>query len=68
MLFRSKANFKSDDLLTNHYEKHSSEFGDITKEQYLSNAQNFVDSKPGGDILTKVRANGDVIIYNTATN
>jgi len=64
----STAEFKSEELLTNHFEKHANEFGDITKEQYLSKAQNFADSIADGNVLTNVRANGDVIIYNKAKN
>lgn len=63
--------FKSEDLLDSHYQKHvvdQGEFGNITKDQYLKNAQDLVTSKPGGDILTKTRTNGDTIFYNKATN
>ena len=68
---KSKPTFKTDDLLDSHYKKHvveQGEFGNITKDQYLKGAQDFVNSKPGGDVLTKTRTNGDNIFYNKATN
>lgn len=64
----SKTGFKTQELLDSHFEKHAAEFGNITKQQYLKGAQDLVSSKPGGNILTKVRPNGDTIFYNKATN
>lgn len=63
-----KTVFKSQDLLDAHYVKHASEFGNITKDEYLAGAQNLVNSKTGNNILTKTRSNGDVIFYNKTTN
>jgi hypothetical protein len=63
--FRSKA------LLDYHYNKHVTklgEFGNITKEQYLERAKKLTESKPGGNILMKIRPNGDKIYYNKVTN
>jgi len=60
--------FKSQELLDSHYTKHASEFGNITKDQYLKGAQNLTNSNPGGNILTKARPNGDALFYNKATN
>ena len=62
------AGFRSQKLLDDHFKKHAGEFGNITQSQYLAAAQNLLNSKPGGDILSKTRANGDVILYNKATN
>lgn len=62
------AGFKSQKLLDDHFKKHAGEFGSITQSQYLAAAQNLLNSKPGGNILSKTRANGDVILYNKATN
>jgi pyocin large subunit-like protein len=64
----SKAGFKTQELLDSHFKKHAAEFGNITKEQYLKGAQDLVSSKPGGNILTKVRPNGDTIFYNKISN
>jgi pyocin large subunit-like protein len=61
-----KSVFKSQELLDSHYMKHASEFGNITKEQYLKGAQNLTN--PGGNILTKARSNGDILFYNKSTN
>ncbi|HBV98040.1 MAG: hypothetical protein JL50_00965 [Peptococcaceae bacterium BICA1-7] len=63
-----KAGFRTTELFESHFAKHAGEFGNITKEQYLKGAQNLINSKPGGDILSKVRPNGDTIFYNKATN
>lgn len=57
--------------MDSHYQKHiinQSEYGNITKEQYLKKAQEFVSSMPGEDILTKTRLNGDILYYNKLTN
>jgi RHS repeat-associated protein len=63
--------FKSQKLLDTHYDKHAvkqGEFGKITKTEYLDRAQKLVTSKPGGNILTKTRTNGDTMYYNKSTN
>ena len=60
--------FKTQELFDAHYAKHADEFGNITKDQYLKRAQNLVNSNPGDNILTKTRANGDILYYNMATN
>ena len=59
--------FRNQDLLDSHYNKHSSEFGNISKEQYLQGANDLINST-SDDILTKTRANGDIIYYNPSTN
>ena len=46
--------------LEEHYLKHGYQFGQITQEQYLHDAQALLDAGPGGDILEKIRPNGDV--------
>jgi hypothetical protein len=43
-----------------HFEKHGAEFGSITREEYLRQAQTLRDGPVGGDILELVRAD-DVI-------
>ncbi len=50
-----------------HYLKHKHEFGEILKEEYLSNARILLNSAPGKDILEKRRANGDVLHYRVST-
>ena len=59
--------FASDDLLDSHYQKHGQEFGDITKNAYLKQADNLVNSN-GSNVVTKTRSNGDILYYNKATN
>lgn len=65
------ANFASEKLLRSHYIKHvvkQKEFGNITMDEYLEGARKLINSKPGGDILTKTRSNGDILFYNKSTN
>lgn len=50
-----------------HYIKHKHEFGDISKEQYLSRARILLNSAPGKDILEKRRDNGDVLHYRVGS-
>jgi len=50
-----------------HYLKHKHEFGDILKQEYLSNARILLNSAPGKDILEKRRTNGDVLHYRVST-
>lgn len=59
--------FRNSELLDSHYTKHGQEFGNITKDQYLNQANNLFGTS-GKNILTKTRANGDVVFYNTTTN
>ena len=46
--------------LEEHYLKHGSQFGQITEEQYLEGARALLDASPGGDVLEKIRQNGDI--------
>lgn len=50
--------FRSRSQLNQHYAKHGSEFGDISKAQYLALAQELRDAPAGGPILEAVRADG----------
>jgi hypothetical protein len=56
--------------LDKHFAKHAAEWGagNITKTGYLKRAQSLLGRDTGGDILGHVRANGDVLRYNAATN
>lgn len=65
-----KNKFKSDKLLDQHYEKHvikQGEFGNLTKDQYLKQTQNLVQSN-GNGVLSKIRTNGDKIFNRISTN
>ncbi len=50
-----------------HYLKHGYQFGNITQEQYLQDAQALLNASPGKDILQKMRPNGDVEHYRVST-
>ena len=51
--------FRSQAQLDEHYSKHGSEFGNITKAQYLRLAQELRDAPPGGPILEARRPSGE---------
>lgn len=50
--FRTRRN------LEEHYEKHGHEFGSISQEEYLRQAQTLRDAQVGGDILEAKRSDG----------
>ena len=50
-----------------HYLKHGYQFGQITQEQYLQEAQALLDAAVGGDVLEKIRPNGDVEHFRVST-
>jgi pyocin large subunit-like protein len=50
-----------------HYLKHGDQFGNITQEQYLQGARALLDAVAEGDVLEKVRQNGDVERYRAST-
>ena len=54
--------------LDEHYLKHGYQFGHITEEQYLHEAQDLLDAAPSVDILERVRPNGDVEHYQVSTH
>lgn len=59
-------NFASGQLEA-HFLKHGYQFGQITQEQYLKGAQTLLDATPGGDILEKIRYNGDIEHFRVST-
>ena len=50
-----------------HYEKHGGEFGAISKEEYLRQAQILRDSPVGGDILEIARNDGVITRFDRRT-
>ena len=58
LLFAGGPGFRSRAQLSEHYEKHGSEFGSIGKAQYLALAQDLRDAPAGGPILEAVREDG----------
>lgn len=53
--------------LDEHYEKHGTEFGRITKQDYLHQAQILRDTAVGGPVLQTVRADGVTTRYDRQT-
>ncbi len=53
--------------LDEHFEKHGAEFGRITKQDYLRQAQLLRDAKVGGPILETVRRDGVVTRFDQQT-
>lgn len=61
---RTTIGFASEAKLQEHYEKHGSEFGSITIEEYLRQAQTMRDRPVGGDLLEFTRADGVITRYD----
>ncbi len=53
--------------LDEHFEKHGAEFGRITKQDYLRQAQLLRDARVGGPILETVRADGVTTRFDKQT-
>ena len=51
-----------------HYKKHKDEFPEFTNaKQYVEGTKKFLNSPPKGT-LSKIRSNGDTLLYNPNTN
>ncbi len=59
--------FASREKLAEHYQKHGREFGFITIEEYLRQAQSLRDRPVGGNVLETVRADGVVTRFDRAS-
>lgn len=64
---QSSVGFTSERHLDEHYEKHGAEFGNITKQDYLRQAQLLRDAKGGGPVLETVRADKVTTRYDRET-
>jgi pyocin large subunit-like protein len=64
VMFAAGPGFTSSRSLDDHYVKHGSEFGKITKAEYLEMAQSLRDAKVGGDVLEAKRADGVVTRFH----
>src|SRR5262245_11830762 len=64
---RADIGFASRRKFLDHYEKHGAEFGSISKEEYLRQAQGLRDGAAGGDILETVRADGVITRFDRKT-
>lgn len=63
----SHVGFATDRKLVAHYEKHGSEFGRISMQEYLRMAQELRDRPTGGDVREIVRPDGVVTRYDRAS-
>jgi pyocin large subunit-like protein len=53
--------------LDDHFDKHGAEFGNITRQDYLHQAQLLRDARVGGPVLQTVRADGVVTRFDRQT-
>ncbi len=67
LVIHSEVGFAARRRFLEHYEKHGAEFGSISKEDYLRQAQILRDRPAGGDILEVTRADGVVTRFNRKT-
>jgi pyocin large subunit-like protein len=59
--------FASRERLLEHYQKHGAEFGAVTIEEYLRQAQALRDSPVGGSVLEAVRSDGVTTRFDRST-
>jgi pyocin large subunit-like protein len=64
---RAEIGFATRGKFLDHYEKHGAEFGQISREEYLRQAQILRDSPAGGDILEAVRGDGVITRFDRKT-
>jgi hypothetical protein len=61
---RTEIGFASRQKFSDHYDKHGGEFGSISKEGYLRQAQELRDRPLGGDALEAVRSDGVITRFD----
>ena len=64
---KSNIGFASRQKLAEHYEKHGAEFGSISIDEYLHQAQAMRDRPVGGDLLEFTRADGVTTRFDRKT-
>jgi pyocin large subunit-like protein len=64
---RAEIGFATRRKFLDHFEKHGAEFGSISREEYLRQAQILRDSPAGGEILEAVRADGVITRFDRQT-
>jgi hypothetical protein len=64
----SNATFQNETKYAKHYSDHGSDFGKVTKQEYLQGARNLLNSKNGGNIQGFTSKDGWLFKYNTKTN
>jgi pyocin large subunit-like protein len=63
----TRVGFVSEKRLEEHYDKHGVEFGRITKQDYLRQAQLLRDAQVGGPVLETVRRDGVTTRFDRQT-
>ena len=63
----TRVGFVNDRRLDEHYDKHGPEFGRITKQDYLRQAQLLRDAQVGGPVLQTVRSDGVTTRFDRQT-
>lgn len=56
--------FRTKRQLDEHYQKHGTEFGNISKTEYLRLAQELRDTRAGGAVLEKVQPGGVITRFD----
>src|SRR4051812_44225869 len=64
---RANVGFADQRRLDEHYDKHGAEFGRITKQDYLRQAQLLRDAEVGGPVLQTLRADGVTTKFDRQT-
>ena len=64
---RANIGFVDERRLEDHYRKHGAEFGNITKHDYLRQAQLLRDAAVGGPVLQTVRPDGVITKFDRQT-
>src|SRR3954470_9935954 len=64
---RANVGFVNDRRLDEHYDKHGGEFGRITRQDYLRQAQLLRDAEVGGPVLQTVRSDGVTTKFDRQT-
>ncbi len=64
---RAGIGFATRQKFIDHYEKHGREFGSLSQEEYLSQAQELRDRPAGGEVLEAVRADGVITRFDRRT-
>jgi len=65
--FGPSIGFADQRRLDEHFDKHGAEFGRITKQDYLRQAQLLRDARIGGPVLEAVRRDGVITRYDQQT-
>jgi hypothetical protein len=63
----TRVGFMNEKRLEEHYDKHGAEFGRITKQDYLRQAQLLRDAQVGGPVLETIRRDGVTTRFDRQT-